>query len=75
MSLTAEKPPQEALEDGQEACSPGCLLCTTSRTPMKAYRPHMLDGDCWCTYGADGEKFSVRSMCWVYTIYLRPREA
>jgi hypothetical protein len=71
-TLAPVEPPQEAL-DGQEPCSPGCLLCTTSRTPMKAYRPHTLDDDCWCTYGADGEK-SHRPMCWVYKTYLSTRE-
>lgn len=74
MSLAVGLVPVEVTAPAEPDDHEGCLICTTSKTPMKAYRPHTLDGDCWCTYGANGEKFSVRSMCWVYTTFLRPRE-
>lgn len=32
-----------------------CTICM-GRTPWRAYRPHTLDRDCWCTRNADGER-------------------
>lgn len=66
MSLTAVQP--TAPEAGHDEA--GCLICSTTRAPTAAYRPHTLDEDCWCTRGADGRKISRSAMCWVFTTYL-----
>lgn len=46
----------------------GCPVCCGSKPPARAYRPHTLDKDCWCTRYRDGSR--AMTTCWVFTSYL-----
>lgn len=53
-----------AAEAVKEACDdPKCVICNTRQAPMHAYRPHMLDSECWCCYGVSGLR--VRPVCYL----------
>ncbi len=60
--------PVEVVAPGPGEDHKGCLICTTSRVPTAAYRPHTLDGDCWCVRDSGGTRYLAR--CWVAKAFL-----
>lgn len=60
--------PVEVTAPGVDEDHKTCPVCTKNRPPDRAYRPHTLDEECWCTRLEDGARFLAT--CWVFRVYL-----